>query len=143
MKNPYLEKLEKIEFIVSYACSGNCEHCSEGDHERSGECIDTEIAADAVEKIVKEYEIKTLMVFGGEPLLYTGAVEKLMNTATKLNIPKRQLITNGYFSTDEEKIENTAKRLAKCGVNDLLLSVDAFHQKTIPLKTVRLFAKLT
>ena len=31
-------------------------------------------------------------------------------------------------------------RLAECGVNDLLLSVDAFHQETIPLETVRVFA---
>ena len=30
--------------------------------------------------------------------------------------------------------------LAECGVNDLLLSVDAFHQETIPLDTVRAFA---
>ena len=31
--------------------------------------------------------------------------------------------------------------LFKCGVNDLLLSVDAFHQETIPLDTVKIFAK--
>ena len=31
--------------------------------------------------------------------------------------------------------------LAACGVNDLLLSVDAFHQETIPLDTVKFFAK--
>jgi hypothetical protein len=33
------------------------------------------------------------------------------------------------------------KALADCGVNDLLLSVDAFHQETIPLSAVMAFAK--
>jgi hypothetical protein len=33
-----------------------------------------------------------------------------------------------------------AQKLARCGVNDLLLSVDAFHQETIPEETVKCFA---
>ena len=34
-----------------------------------------------------------------------------------------------------------ARRLCECGVNDLLLSVDAFHQETIPLRVVLEFAR--
>ena len=139
--NKYLKSLNKIEFVVTYACTGRCKHCSEGDHEISGERIDPKIAADAVRRISSEYEIKTVMTFGGEPLLYTDAVYEIMRTATELNIPKRQVITNGYFSKNEEKISEVAKRLAECGVNDLLLSVDAFHQETIPLDIVKAFAK--
>jgi MoaA/NifB/PqqE/SkfB family radical SAM enzyme len=36
-------------------------------------------------------------------------------------------------------MRETVGRLASCGVNDLLVSVDAFHQETIPLCTVRDF----
>ena len=64
-----------------------------------------------------------------------------MSAAKDLNIPKRQVITNGYFSKDTVQIRKAAKKLADCGVNDLLLSVDAFHQETIPLETVRIFAE--
>lgn len=138
--NPYLKNLNKIEFVVTYACTGRCKHCSEGDHTSCGERIDPEIAADAVRKIAAEYDIKTVMTFGGEPLLYTDAVYAIMKTATKLNIPKRQVITNGYFSKNADKIREVAKGLALCGVNDLLLSVDAFHQETIPLDVVKQFA---
>ena len=80
------------------------------------------------------------MNFGGEPLLYADAVYEIMNAAKELNIPKRQVITNGYFSKNVDKIQEVAHHLAECGVNDLLLSVDAFHQETIPLETVRAFA---
>ena len=138
--NQYLKNLNKIEFVVTYACTGRCKHCSEGDHASRGERIDPQIAADAVRKIAAEYDIKTVMTFGGEPLLYTDAVERIMTTAKELNIPKRQVITNGYFSKNAKKIREVAERLAACGVNDLLLSVDAFHQETIPLDVVKQFA---
>ena len=138
--NQYFKNLNKIEFVVTYACTGRCKHCSEGDHTNCGEHIDPQIAADAVRKIAAEYDIKTVMTFGGEPLLYTDAVYAIMTAAKALNIPKRQIITNGYFSKNADKIREVAERLAACGVNDLLLSVDAFHQETIPLDVVRQFA---
>ena len=138
--NPYLKNLNKIEFVVTYACTGRCKHCSEGDHTSCGERIDPEIAADAVRKIATQYDIKTVMTFGGEPLLYTDALYAIITAAKELNIPKRQVITNGYFSKNADKICDVAERLAACGVNDLLLSVDSFHQETIPLEIVKTFA---
>ena len=137
--NQYFKNLNKIEFVVTYACTGRCKHCSEGEHTSYGEQIDPKIAADAVRKIAAEYDIKTVMTFGGEPLLYTDAVCAIMKTAKELNIPKRQVITNGYFSKNAERIRAVAEGLAASGVNDLLLSVDAFHQETIPLETVKIF----
>ena len=138
--NQYLKNLNKIEFVVTYACTGRCKHCSEGDHTSCGAHIDPGVAADAVRKIASAYDIQTVMTFGGEPLLYSDAVCAIMEAAGERNIPKRQIITNGYFSKDAEKIREVAKRLAVCGVNDLLLSVDAFHQETIPLDVVKQFA---
>ena len=138
--NQYLKNLNKIEFVVTYACTGRCKHCSEGEHTSCGERIAPDIAADAVRKIAAEYDIKTVMTFGGEPLLYTDAVYAIMKTAKELNVPRRQVITNGYFSKNADKIRDVAEHLAACGVNDLLLSVDAFHQETIPLDVVKRFA---
>ena len=139
MKNQYLKNLEKIEFVVTYACTGRCKHCSEGDHTACGVNIDPAVAADAVKKIAAEYDIKTVMTFGGEPLLYPDAVCAIMSAATELDIRKRQVITNGYFSNNPKRIAEVAHRLYECGVNDLLVSVDAFHQETIPLAVVRSF----
>lgn len=139
--NLNLKNLEKIEFVVTNACTGRCKHCSEGERTSPIEKIDPELAADAVRKIAAAYGIKTVMTFGGEPLLHPLAVERIIGAAREMNVPKRQVITNGYFSTDRERIKEVAQRLAECGVNDLLLSVDAFHQETIPLEIVRAFAE--
>ena len=138
--NEYLRNLEKIEFVVTYACTGRCKHCSEGDHDGCTARIYPAVSAEAVRKIAENYRIKTVMTFGGEPLLHPDAVYAIMTAAKEMNVPKRQVITNGYFSADAKMMARVAERLAECGVNDLLLSVDAFHQETIPLETVKIFA---
>lgn len=141
MKNKYLKNLEKIEFVVTYACTGRCRHCSEGDHKSCGTRIDPKIAAEAVKRVAAEYDLKTVMTFGGEPLLYPETVFAVMEAATELGIPRRQVITNGFFSKNKERIREVALRLAECGVNDLRLSADVFHQEFIPLEPVMIFAK--
>ena len=139
--NAYIRNLNRIEFAVTMACTGKCKHCSEGDHANCTDHIDEEIAARSIRKICEHYKIESLMTFGGEALLYPDVVCTIHRTATDIGIRKRQLITNGYFTNVHEKIKEVTKSLAESGVNDLLLSVDAFHQETIPLKTVLYFAE--
>ena len=140
MRNCF-SNLNKIEFVVTYACTGRCKHCSEGDHNLCGEMIDPAIAKDSVIKIAREYDIQTVMAFGGEPLLHTEAVYSIISAAKEMGVPRRQVITNGYFTKDIARMREVAKSLYECGVNDLLLSVDAFHQETIPLDAVKSFAE--
>lgn len=139
--NIYLKNLNRIEFVVTLACTGRCKHCSEGDHMVCGEHIDGDIGAEVVRKVAGEFDIKSLMTFGGEPLLYVDDVCKIHNVAKEVGILERQLITNGYFSKNKDRINSVAHRLSESGVNDILLSVDAFHQETIPLEPVMEFAK--
>ncbi len=138
--NQYVKNLERIEFVVTYACTGRCKHCSEGEHVSEGEYVDAGIAARVVEKVSDKYSIESVMTFGGEPLLHQEAIYAIHAAAKEMNIPKRQLITNGFFSKDPEKIKAVAENLAQSGVNDICLSVDAFHQETIPLDPVKQFA---
>ena len=141
VKRKYFTNLNKIEFAVTYACTGRCKHCSEGAHSDRGVHINPTLAADAVRKIAGAYDIKTVMAFGGEPLLYPDAVYAIMSAAREMGVEQRQVITNGFFTKSGAEICNTAERLYACGVNDLLLSVDSFHQETIPLCDVRFFAE--
>ncbi len=141
MENQYFRNLNRIEFVITMACTGKCKHCSEGGHAASGEHLDGDAAAEAVREICQNYRIDSLMTFGGEPLLYPETVCKIHKAATEMNIPKKDLITNGFFSKDRERIREVALMLAESGVRHLLLSVDAFHQETIPLETVKYFAE--
>lgn len=138
--NKYLKNLNRIEFVITMACSGKCKHCSQGSHVSSDK-IDGDIAAKAIYDICNNYKIKSLMTFGGEPLLYPETVCKIHSAARDMKIEQRELITNGYFSKDSNRIKEVAHMLAVSGVQSICLSVDAFHQETIPLEYVKEFAQ--
>ena len=139
--NEYLRHLNRIEFAVTLACTGRCKHCQNGDPVLSSAHMDAETAVQAIRKICAHYSIASLMTFGGEPLLYPDVVCAIHRTGASLGIGKRQVITNGYFAKDPHRMEAVARDLADSGVNDLLLSADAFHQETIPLEPVLYFAQ--
>lgn len=138
--NIYTRNLNRIEFMMTLACTGKCKHCSEGTHDAGEVFIDCDAAVDAVRKVAEQYKIESLMTFGGEPLLQWESVCSIHAAAREAEIPQRQLITNGYFTKDCDKISFVAHELRKSGVNAILLSVDAFHQETIPLEIVKEFA---
>ncbi len=137
--NEYLKNLNRVEFVVTSACTGKCKHCSQGEHKTS-ERLDKAMITECLRKIAEKYNIESVMSFGGEPLLCPDTVCDICRTARDLNIPKRQLITNGFFSKDIEIIKAVAKKLIVSGVNEILISADAFHQETIPLEYVKAFA---
>lgn len=138
--NRYIKNLNRIEFVITNACSGRCKHCSQGEH-ISNEHINPDRAVQAIFDVCKNYKIESLMTFGGEPLLYPEDVCKIHSAAKAMDIKHRDLITNGYFSKNKDRINQVADMLAKSGVNNICLSVDAFHQETIPLEYPLIFAK--
>ena len=138
--NEYLRNLNKIEFAVTLACTGRCKHCQNGEPAPDAEHMDGATAAKAVREVCARYRIETVMTFGGEPLLYPEAVYSIHRAAAEMGVETRQVITNGYFTRSRSRMEEVARALADSGVNDLLLSVGAFHQETIPLEPVLYFA---
>lgn len=139
--NEYVKNLKRIEFVVTMACTGKCKHCSQGEHTNCTGHIETEVAVAAIREICANYKIESLMTFGGEPLLYPEVVCAIHHAAMEMGIPQRDLITNGFFSKESTRIKEVVKMLEDSGVCQILLSVDAFHQKTIPLEPVKLFAE--
>jgi len=83
-----------------------------------------------------------VMTFGGEPLLYPETVYAVHATATECGIPDRVIITNVSFPSDEDEFRKVAQKLAACGVNEIYLSVDAFHQEYIPKEIVKQNSRL-
>lgn len=135
-------KLDRIEFMTTYHCPGRCKHCSVGGrlNKPGPNHVPVKESAEAIRWLAANYPIESVMTFGGEPLLYPEVICALHRTARDCGIPTRQLITNGYFSNQPERIRQVAEGLVEAGVTAILLSVDAFHQETIPLEPVLEFA---
>ncbi|BCN29087.1 radical SAM protein [Anaeromicropila herbilytica] len=137
--NQYIKKIDRVEYVITDACTSRCKHCSEGDL-KGKHRLDADIAANALIELAQYYEIHSIMTFGGEALLFPEKVAKIHTVARQCKIEQRQLITNGCFSKDMKRIEEVACMLEESGVNDILLSVDCFHAEHLPLEWVRCFA---
>jgi len=137
--NKYLN-VRRIEFVITYLCNSKCKHCQLGGEEERRSFpshIDKDIAVEIVRKVGRKYRSESVMTFGGEPLIYPEIVYAIHKEAMQVGIPVRDVITNGFWSRKSEKIEEIADNLAKSGVTEVSISVDAFHQEFIPLKIVK------
>jgi organic radical activating enzyme len=136
--------LKRVEFVITYKCSGKCKHCAVGEEiqTKANGHIQYDNIKGVLQKLNTKFNIESIMCFGGEPLLYSEDVSGIITEAKECNIPKRQIITNGYFNKSFDKIKEIVVMLEHAGTTDLLLSIDSFHQETIPMEYVYKFAKL-
>jgi MoaA/NifB/PqqE/SkfB family radical SAM enzyme len=132
--------VDRIEFVVTYLCNSRCTHCQLAE-EKKGKVQPSHIDKDKSVEIVRKVSLtrvpRSIMTFGGEPLLYPEIVCAIHEQAKKDGITIRDVITNGFWSTRAERIEEIAQNLAKSGVNEASISVDCFHQEFVPLKIVK------
>ena len=102
--NNYMD-IKRIEFSVTNACTSRCKHCSVGNASNQIKInINKNLATTLVSELSKKYDIESVMTFGGEPLLYADTVCAIHKVASEKGIPKRQIITNGYFSEPQNNI---------------------------------------
>jgi len=130
--------VDRIEFVVTYRCNSRCKHCQIESNQRSfhPKAIDKELAAQIVRDVAAAYSPRSIMTFGGEPLLFPDVVCAIHATAKAHGIDKRQVITNAGWPRSKEDFRAVAFKLAESGITEIDISVDYFHQEYIPLSTV-------
>jgi hypothetical protein len=128
--------LRRVEFVVTRACSSRCRHCHV-DGQKSDASLDARAAVGALESLAGAYALDSVMTFGGEPLLRLDVVCAIHAAAARLGIPSRELITNACWTGDASRLGADAARLAQAGVNEVNVSVDAFHQEFLDLGRLR------
>jgi hypothetical protein len=128
----------RIEYLVTYHCNSNCKHCQLGFDKRHARpaAIDTALAVRVIHEVARAWNPSSLMTFGGEPLLYLDTVCAIHAAARECGISQRQVITNAGFPRSAPGFTTAASRLAESGVNRINISVDAFHEESIPVELV-------
>ncbi len=127
---------ERLVFTITHQCTSKCSHCFIDKNTVVKSHISAEEADGVMSFMAREYNIDSVLTYGGEPLLYPEIIASIHSRAAELGIPKRQIFTNGFWSTKRERNEQIADLLRKASVNSISLSVDYFHQQNIPLQTV-------
>jgi hypothetical protein len=79
-------------------------------------------------------KLESFMIFGGESMLYPERAIAIFERAHQLRIPRIELITNGVWGRSKKMAEKLAMKLKAAGVNEVNMSVDAFHLQYIPLE---------
>jgi len=140
---PYLT-VNRIEFVVTYRCNSACIHCQVEEEQRRSRpsAVDPVLAVRLVREVCQVWAPRSLMTFGGEPLLYASTVFAIHAAARECGIPNRQVITNAGYPSAPEKFKRVANKLGESGVNSIYISVDAFHQEFVPLEIVERNARL-
>lgn len=126
--NKYVD-LKRVEFFITDVCSSRCVHCSNKREVISNKVLDFDTAKSILDRVTTEYTLDSVMIFGGEPLIYPEETTDILKYARDIGIPTRQLITNGYWSSNRERIDEILEMLKDAEVNDILISVDHFHQE--------------
>ena len=125
--------VKRLEFALTEKCNSQCAHC-QGSHspEREG-VMETEDGSRYLEETASETKLDSFMIFGGEPMLYPERTITLFKKANELGIPEIELITNGFGGRNPKRARELAAELKAAGVNEVLISVDAFHLPHISL----------
>jgi len=82
-------------------------------------------------------ELESFLVLGGEPMLFPSRTFPIIDRARELNIPRIEMLTNGVWGKSRRRAQELASGLKRSGLNDLGISVDAFHVQFIPLEYPR------
>jgi len=130
-------QIKSVDFLLTFKCPSKCKHCSyKAGPERTGHMK----LAD-VERYLKELTntqpVQAITAHGGEPFLYFELLKQIMKKAKELKLPRRWVITNGYWAKTKAIARKKLVELKEAGLQCITFSVDGFHQEYIPLESVK------
>jgi len=129
--------IKRLEFTLTTKCNSQCIYCQAEASPLKKEIMDVEDAHNYLTETCRVSKLESFMVFGGEPMLFPSRTLSILDRASKLNIPKIEMLTNGIWGKNPRRAQNLALGLKRSGLNDLGVSVDAFHLQFIPLEYPR------
>jgi len=129
--------LHRLELTLTRKCNSQCIYCQADAGPWRNQVMDVKDAHKYLSEAVKVADLKSFLVFGGEPMLYPARTIAIFKKAQQLGIPSIDMLTNGTWGKDKKKAGKLAKKLNDAGLNILGISVDAFHLQYIPLEYPR------
>jgi hypothetical protein len=129
--------LRRLEFTLTRKCNSQCTYCQASAGPSRNGVMSVMDGRNYLTEAVKVADLKSFLVFGGEPMLYPVQTIAIFKKARDLNIPIIEMLTNEAWGEDRQRAQRLAKKLKIAGLNTLGISVDAFHLEHIPLEYPR------
>ncbi len=119
--------LTGIHFLLTYACTFECDHCFlYCSPEAKGTFTSKQIGI-VLEEAAKIGTVESIYFEGGEAFLHYPLLLEGVRLARAHGF-KVGIVTNCYWANDEHDAELWLKPLHQIGIDELSLSDDAFHQ---------------
>ena len=129
--------LNRLEFSLTTKCNSQCIYCQADAGPWRNEIMEVSDAHDYLAITTKVADLKSFLLFGGEPMLYPTRAFAIFEKAQQLSIPKIGMLTNGIWGKEKVEAKELAEKLKDSGLDVLGVSVDAFHLQFIPLEYPR------
>jgi hypothetical protein len=126
-------RLKGIDIVLTYECTNRCGHCCY----RAGPGRDRTMTLGEVERYIAGiagHPVEYILLFGGEPFLCYDLLQDSVKAAASL--AKVLVFTNGFWATDLDSAKQRLSGLQEAGLNQILFSVDSFHQSYVSLERI-------
>lgn len=118
--------LTGIHFLLTYSCTGECEHCFLFSSPWAAGTFTREQVERVLDQAAALGTVDMAYFEGGEPFLYYPLMLEGIRLARERGL-KTGVVTNAYFATSAEDAALWLRPLKDLGIADLSLSDDAFH----------------
>ena len=119
---------------MTFSCPSKCKHCA---YKAGPEVTGLMKEAEGwLKELVGIQPLQSVLVHGGEPFIYYSQLLSFIKRAKEWEIPRRYIITNGYWAETETIAKKKLEELMKAGLTHITFSVDAFHQEYISFTLV-------
>ena len=118
--------LTGIHFLLTYTCTGECDHCFLFGSPWAVGTFSAEQIERVLDEAVKIGTVEMVYFEGGEPFLFYPLMLEGVRLARTRGF-KTGVVTNAYFATTAVDAALWLRPLRDLGIADLSLSDDAFH----------------
>jgi hypothetical protein len=130
-------EIKNADFLLTFKCPSKCKHCSYKAGPERKACMKLADAERYLKELTDTQPLQSITAHGGEPFLCFTHLKRIMKRVKELEVPRRWVITNGYWAKNEKIARKKLIELKEAGLTCITFSVDSFHQEYISLEIVR------
>ena len=131
--------VQGISIIATYGCNLACRHCF-FERQQNADYLNPSLLARQLAPLAGAF--RWIHFTGGEPLLSEGSFFELLRAVSQHHTGNIGVATNGYWARDAGEARRIIERMLDGGVDGVSLSVDVFHQESVPLQRVENAARV-
>ena len=128
-------RITNLAVLLTDKCNAACKMCCFSCSPRGQQVLDKETVFSYIQQASEIETVKNISFSGGEAIIYYDLLKECMEYALSFGLYST-LVTNGFWAADIDKGYKQIAGLVRCGLRQMSISVDKFHQEFVSVHTV-------